>query len=90
MATGFTAIDAILQSQNKKPDYQVSIISHSSPVLRFDLRQPDYPEGSGPVAFRPRLATGLALSSIFFKHCLCIVQILCQILSVLNKLIFEL
>jgi len=31
------------------------------------LRQPGYPEHSGPVAFRPTITRGLALSAIYLK-----------------------
>ena len=54
-----------LELGQKKPDFPLLEQPHGNPVLVVQLRQPGYPEHSGPVAFRPLITQSLALSVSF-------------------------
>jgi hypothetical protein len=51
-------------SFKQKPDDPFEL-SHGHPVPSIQLLQPGYPVDLGSVAFRPTIARGLALSTIF-------------------------
>jgi hypothetical protein len=55
-----------LEFGQKKPDFPLLEQPHGNPVFVVQLRQPGYPEHSGPVAFRPLITQSLALSVSLF------------------------